>query len=65
MVPAGLLLVTFLFFLFHAIPGDPALLLAGDNAPAEVVEGIREAYGFNEPLHVQYTTYMAKGCFRH
>lgn len=60
MVPAGLLLVTFLFCLFHAIPGDPALLLAGDNAPAEVVEGIREAYGFNEPLPVQYATYMAK-----
>ncbi len=60
MVPAGLLLVTFLFGLFHIIPGDPALLLAGDNAPAEVVEAIREAYGFNRPLPVQYATYMAK-----
>ena len=60
MVPAGLLLVTFLFGLFHAIPGDPALLLAGDNAPVEVVEGIREAYGFNKPLGTQYVTYMAK-----
>ncbi len=60
MVPAGLLLVTFLFGLFHAIPGDPALLLAGDNAPAEVVEGIREAYGFNRPLPVQYVTYITK-----
>ncbi len=60
MVPAGLLLVTFLFGLFHAIPGDPALLLAGDNASAEVVEGIREAYGFDRPLPVQYATYMGK-----
>ncbi len=60
MVPAALLLVTFLFGLFHAIPGDPALLLAGDNAPLEVVEGIREAYGFNKPLPTQYATYMAR-----
>ena len=59
MVPAGLLVVTFLFGLFHFIPGDPALLLAGDNAPAEVVEGIREAYDFDRPLLVQYATYMA------
>ena len=60
MVPAGLLLVTFLFALFHAIPGDPALLIAGDNVPLEVVESIREAYGFNKPLPTQYATYMAK-----
>ncbi len=57
-IPAGLLLITFLFALFHIIPGDPALLLAGDNAPAHIVEAIREAYGFNKPLPVQYMTYM-------
>ncbi len=60
MLGAGFLVVTLLFGLFHAIPGDPALLLAGDNAPIEVVEGIREAYGFNEPLPVQYATYMSR-----
>ncbi len=60
MVPAGLLLITLLFALFHVIPGDPALLLAGDNAPIEVVEGIREAYGFNQPLPVQYGRYVSR-----
>ena len=60
MIPAGLLLVTFLFGLFHLIPGDPALLLAGDNASIEAIEGIREAYGFNEPIPVQYGRYMSK-----
>jgi ABC-type dipeptide/oligopeptide/nickel transport system permease component len=60
MLPAGLLLVTFLFALFHLIPGDPALLLAGDNAPLEVIEGIRRAYGFDQPLHVQYWSYITK-----
>lgn len=60
MIPAGLLLVTFLFALFHIIPGDPALLLAGDNAPLEVIEGIRRAYGFDQPLHVQYWNYITR-----
>jgi len=60
MVPAALGIITFLFALFHLIPGDPAIMLAGDNAPRSVVEAIREAYGFDQPLHVQYGRYMAK-----
>lgn len=60
MAPAALLTVTFLFALFHLIPGDPAVMLAGDNAPRSVVESIRQAYGFDQPLHVQYWRYMAK-----
>jgi ABC-type dipeptide/oligopeptide/nickel transport system permease component len=60
MLPAGLLLITFLFALFHLIPGDPALLLAGDNAPLELVESIRRAYGFDQPLPVQYWNYITK-----
>lgn len=57
-VIAGLLLLSFLFALFHILPGDPAVLLAGDNAPREVVDGIRKAYGFDRPLPVQYGTYI-------
>jgi len=57
-VLAGLFLLTFLFALFHIIPGDPAVLLAGDNAPKVVVDAIRKAYGFDRPLHVQYLTYI-------
>jgi ABC-type dipeptide/oligopeptide/nickel transport system permease component len=60
MLPAGFLLITFLFALFHLIPGDPALLLAGDNAPLELVESIRRAYGFDQPLPVQYWNYITK-----
>ncbi len=55
---AGLFLLTFLFALFHIIPGDPAVLLAGDNAPKSVVDAIRKAYGFDRPLHIQYLTYI-------
>ncbi len=56
---AGFLLLSFLFALFHMIPGDPAVLLAGDNASKDVIESIRGAYGFDRPLYVQYGTYMS------
>lgn len=60
MVVAGFLLLSFLFGLFHLIPGDPAQLMAGDNAPEELVQSIRVAYGFDRPLHIQYLTYMER-----
>lgn len=60
MVVAGFLLLSFLFALFHLIPGDPAQLMAGDNAPEELVQSIRVAYGFDRPLYVQYLAYMER-----
>ena len=60
MVVAGLLLLTFLVGLFHAIPGDTARLIAGDSAPEELVASIRNAYGLDRPLGVQYVAYMGK-----
>ena len=60
MVLAGFFLLSFLFALFHMIPGDPARLMAGDNAPEELVQSIRRAYGFDQPLHVQYLSYMQR-----
>jgi len=60
MVVAGLVLLTFLFGLFHSIPGDPARLIAGDSAPEELVASIRSAYGLDRPLSAQYFAYMSK-----
>jgi ABC-type dipeptide/oligopeptide/nickel transport system permease component len=48
---------TLLFFLLRA-SGDPVALLAGENADPAVVARIREAYGFNEPLPVQYWRFL-------
>lgn len=46
------------FSLMHLIPGDPAQIMAGEGASSEQVENIRERLGLNEPLHVQYGTYI-------
>lgn len=55
-VLVGVSLLTFI--ISHAIPGDPARLLAGQRASAEVVEQIRRAHGLDQPLPVQYVRYM-------
>lgn len=46
------------FFISHSIPGDPAILLAGQRASDEVVEQIRRAYGLDQPLWTQYARYL-------
>ncbi|HLT59029.1 MAG TPA: ABC transporter permease [Limnochordales bacterium] len=57
LVLLGVTLLTFL--IAHAIPGDPARLMAGQRASEEVVAQIRQAHGLDQPLPVQYARYMA------
>jgi ABC-type dipeptide/oligopeptide/nickel transport systems, permease components len=52
----GLTLLT--FTLSHIVPGDPALLAAGQQATAEMVEQIRQEFGLDKPLYVQYGMYI-------
>lgn len=59
LVPTGLVLIALLFAMFYLVPGDPALLIAGDNALEAAVEAIREKYGFNDPVPVQFVNYLA------
>src|SRR5690625_5148605 len=55
-----LLVVSFFVFMFiHFIPGDPARLMAGQDAGAEEIENARNALGLNDPILVQYTTYLS------
>jgi peptide/nickel transport system permease protein len=46
------------FLLVHIAPGDPAILLAGDNATDETIQKIREAEGFDRPLYVQFWVWV-------
>jgi len=48
---------TLLFFLLRAA-GDPALVLAGNDATPEQLAAIRAQYGLDRPLIVQYFSYM-------
>ena len=49
------------FLIFNVVPsGDPALRIAGRNANETVRQQVREDWGFNDPLHVQYLEMMKK-----
>jgi len=54
-----IVLATFVVFaLLHLVPGDPALVLAGEYASEERLAEIRQLYGFDKPLVVQYGLWL-------
>jgi len=55
-------LITITFLVARVAPGDPARAAAGEDATQEMVETLREEFGLNEPLYVQYAEYI-KGIF--
>ncbi|MGC4105692.1 MAG: ABC transporter permease [Thermomicrobiales bacterium] len=52
----GISLLT--FALSHLVPGDPARLAAGPQAPESTYLQIREQFGLDKPLPVQYWHYV-------
>ncbi|MEV4754969.1 ABC transporter permease [Micromonospora sp. NPDC049559] len=46
------------FFGVRALPGDPAVVLAGEGATPELLAQIRHQYGLDRPLPVQYVDYL-------
>ena len=59
-IPTVFFAISFLFFLFFTLPGDPATLIAGgaDRNPNPIpIEQINERYGFDDPLLVQFDNY--------
>ena len=52
----GLLAVT--FFIGRVIPIDPALAIAGDHAPTQVIERLRREMHLDQPLYQQFYYYL-------
>jgi peptide/nickel transport system permease protein len=58
MVPVLVGLSLLLFAWVRALPGDPARALLGERATPEGIARVNQAYGFDQPLLVQYLTYV-------
>src|SRR3979411_1858955 len=59
-IPGMGVVALFVFLLLRLTPGDPAAILAGDNATPEKLEVIRTSLGLNEPLYAQFFTWIGK-----
>lgn len=57
-IPLMLIISICIFMFIHVLPGDPARTLAGKEATLEELEAVREEFGLNDPLLVQYFSYM-------
>ena len=54
-----LLGITLLVFTFlHLIPGDPAVVMAGERSTPEQINALREQLGLNQPLPLQYLIFL-------
>ena len=48
------------FFLLRLAPGDPVSLLLSETASPEQMEAVREKWGLNKPIPVQYMVFLGR-----
>ena len=56
-IPVMVVVGVFVFSLLHLAPGDPAAIIAGDNASAENIARIRAGLGLDRPLMEQFAVW--------
>ena len=57
-VPVMFLATVGVFLLLHLLPGDPAALMAGPDAPPATIDSVRQDMGLDQPLPVQYLVWL-------
>src|SRR5437016_471781 len=48
------------FAVTRLTPGDPARVMLGPRATEDQVAQLRTAYGLDQPIHVQYVTWLSR-----
>lgn len=57
-IPVMGFVALFVFMLLHLTPGDPAGVIAGQDATAEDIARIRTTLGFDRPVHEQFVIWV-------
>src|SRR6266566_8989257 len=60
LIPTLFFVSILIFSLQQLLPGDPALVMAGEERDPAVIEQIRKQYRLDQPIPVQYV-YWVKG----
>ncbi len=58
-LPSLFVVTALVFVATRVLPGDPAVLLAGDFATPETVAALRAKWGLDRPVPVQYAVFLA------
>ncbi|ELY6223985.1 glutathione ABC transporter permease GsiC [Cronobacter muytjensii] len=59
LIPTLLIVAVLVFLFVHLLPGDPARLVAGPEADAEVINLVRHQLGLDQPLWQQFWHYIS------
>src|SRR5688572_20961869 len=59
-VPTILMITFVVFLMMQSIPGDPVVALLGDAYTDEDAVKVRQAYGLDKPVLVQYFIWLGK-----
>lgn len=59
-IPVFLAVITVVFFISRAVPGDPCKSILGEKATAEACEAFSERFGLDQPVPVQYVRYLGQ-----
>ena len=57
-IPVLLLATIIVWAMLFALPGSPALVLAGEDATPEQIAAIEARYGLDQPVWLQYLTWL-------
>ena len=57
-IPVILIVALFVFSLLYIAPGDPAAIIAGDQATPDDVERIRESLGLDRPFVIRFFDWL-------
>jgi len=57
-VPTLIAVLTLVFVIVRIVPGDPALVILGDQATPEAIAALRARLGLDRPLHEQYLDFL-------
>jgi peptide/nickel transport system permease protein len=57
-IPVMIVVALFVFLLLHLTPGDPAAIIAGDDAGPAEIDNVRRKLGLDRPMWEQFGVYV-------
>jgi len=60
MIPVAFLVTVGVFMLIHLSPGDPALIILGEDRSPQAIAEVHRELGLDKPLYVQYVIWLGR-----